>query len=502
MASFVPAIDLDRIREGDPLAMADALRLLWDALNREIALRMATTTPGSGSAFVSGPGTSTPGDLASYTDTTGKKIADSGVPAAQVARKDQANTFANPQTINAGLTVNYETIQQAGAPQINFVDTSAPANARRFSLYNQSQVMELDAQDDTGAYQARALMIDRAGNTLIGGQLTATGLASTPLNATNLTSGSVPDARLSSNVPLKNAANTFTQAQTISGAGPSVVPAQFFVDTAMPANQKVFRWLNNTGTLRLNAFNDDTTTPSTGAVPSFFDRVGNFTAGGDISAGGTQVTGGNVARRDQTNTFTVQQTIQTAGGSQLNFINTASPTDQKVFRQYSYNGNLYIDHVNDAISAVISTPLTLNNAGDVAAYRDIYEKQRGTPLGHWIPQAFSAGNFGADGGAWTISNQVANAYSIVGKTCIWNLWVQGTLAAASGLLIFVLPGGLTSIVQSGIFPIPYLYTSTGEYQGLGYCDVANRIVVRRAAPQANIPAGACYVAFSIAFFLP
>jgi hypothetical protein len=41
-------------------------------------------------------------------------------------------------------------------------------------------------------------------------------------NASLLTSGTVADARLSSNVPLKNAANTFTAAQTISGAALTV----------------------------------------------------------------------------------------------------------------------------------------------------------------------------------------------------------------------------------------------------------------------------------------
>lgn len=37
-------------------------------------------------------------------------------------------------------------------------------------------------------------------------------------DASNLTTGTLPDARLSSNVPLKNAANTFTDSQTISHA--------------------------------------------------------------------------------------------------------------------------------------------------------------------------------------------------------------------------------------------------------------------------------------------
>lgn len=43
----------------------------------------------------------------------------------------------------------------------------------------------------------------------------------TALNASNVSSGTLADGRLSSNVPLKDAANTFTAAQTISVAGAS-----------------------------------------------------------------------------------------------------------------------------------------------------------------------------------------------------------------------------------------------------------------------------------------
>lgn len=46
----------------------------------------------------------------------------------------------------------------------------------------------------------------------------ASGANLTALNATNLASGTVADGRLSSNVPLKNAANTFTAGQTLQAA--------------------------------------------------------------------------------------------------------------------------------------------------------------------------------------------------------------------------------------------------------------------------------------------
>lgn len=63
----------------------------------------------------------------------------------------------------------------------------------------------------------------------VNGEVAATsfsgnGSGLTSLNATELSSGTVADARLSSNVPLKNAANTFTQTQTISTTTAITIP--------------------------------------------------------------------------------------------------------------------------------------------------------------------------------------------------------------------------------------------------------------------------------------
>src|SRR5690606_17120224 len=52
-------------------------------------------------------------------------------------------------------------------------------------------------------------------NVTIGGTITGNGSGLTSRNASNLSSGTVPNARLSSDVPLKNAPNVFTEQQTI-----------------------------------------------------------------------------------------------------------------------------------------------------------------------------------------------------------------------------------------------------------------------------------------------
>jgi uncharacterized protein YaiE (UPF0345 family) len=55
-------------------------------------------------------------------------------------------------------------------------------------------------------------------NLTVSGTISGNGSSITSLNASNISSGTLADARLSSNVPLKNAANAFTASQTITGS--------------------------------------------------------------------------------------------------------------------------------------------------------------------------------------------------------------------------------------------------------------------------------------------
>lgn len=93
-------------------------------------------------------------------------------------------------------------------------------------------------------------------NVAMNGQAAAfTSLLSTPLNASNLTTGTVPDARLSANVALVNAANVFTAPQTMANSGTDV---RFFIAAqGNAADMKRFMFhINNTGNLYIGGWND------------------------------------------------------------------------------------------------------------------------------------------------------------------------------------------------------------------------------------------------------
>src|SRR5262249_43771824 len=74
-------------------------------------------------------------------------------------------------------------------------------------------------QRDSPTYAFAAVASD--GTISSSGGFAGNGSQLTSLSASQLTTGTTPDARLSSNVPLKNAASTFTGANTFSNASNS-----------------------------------------------------------------------------------------------------------------------------------------------------------------------------------------------------------------------------------------------------------------------------------------
>jgi len=153
-----------------------------------------------------------------------------------------------------------------------------------------------------------------------------------------------------------------------------------------------------------------------------------------------------VARTDLPNTYTQVQTIQAAGAPSLYFYDTSQVPNSRVFQLADYSQTFLIQAMNDALNAVTSTPLTLTRAGDAQIWRDVYEKQRTTPLGHWIDVPFNAANFTANVGSWTVSsgNVLSYAYALIGKTLLLIFDVINTsVSGTPGWLGVAVPGGVT-----------------------------------------------------------
>jgi hypothetical protein len=98
----------------------------------------------------------------------------------------------------------------------------------------------------------------------ISGTLSGDGSAITNLNANNIATGTLADARLSSNVPLKNTANTFT-ADMVVDAGPNNgitvkanASAQLWLNcTGAPANQGKWLLYSDLNSFKIKTYSDD-----------------------------------------------------------------------------------------------------------------------------------------------------------------------------------------------------------------------------------------------------
>ena len=87
-------------------------------------------------------------------------------------------------------------------------------------------------------------------------------------------------------------------------------------------------------------------------------------------------------------------------------------------------------------------------AGDLSV-RDVYEKARTVPMGHWISVAFNAANFSGNGAmTWTLQagDQLAYSYTLVGKTMfISGYFNQTTVGGTVNTdLRVAIPGGFVA----------------------------------------------------------
>lgn len=106
------------------------------------------------------------------------------------------------------------------------------------------------------------------------------------LDAAVLTTGTLPDARLSATVARRDQTNTFTAEQRIAAAANVRLDLQ---DTSQPIDQRLFRLANAGQQLRFRAAND---AASTFVDPLLLNRSGDATFGNNVTLAGQLFTQG------------------------------------------------------------------------------------------------------------------------------------------------------------------------------------------------------------------
>jgi hypothetical protein len=116
-----------------------------------------------------------------------------------------------------------------------------------------------------------------------------------------------------------------------------------------------------------------------------------------------------------------------------------------------------LDHVNQffafytapAGSASLTRAVTISMAGAIT------ERNRSAPMGEWISVPYSAANFIAASGTWTVpsGNVFSYHYTLIGKTMTLSFFCQGTLSTATASLSVKIPGGYVSALQQQILGV-------------------------------------------------
>jgi len=277
-------------------------------------------------------------------------------------------------------------------------------------------------------------------------------------NSANQSAGTLPDARLSANVPLKNAVNVFTQNQQLVGTAVVLV----LTNTGLPLPGTF--WMGMDGdSLAFTTFDYGSTSVIVGQVT--ISHVGVLTAPAGLGAtplNASQLLSGtvpdarlstNVALKNTDNHFVAQTlasgTIVDDANSLLRFNNPSAPSNARCWRVLNYgDGLLRLEALTDNFAALQST-VNFGRDGSVMAGGPIYERGRPAPMGQWIDVAYSAGNFVANVGTWTVeAGDIAyNRYSLSGTTMIWHLEVSATsLSTAANVLGVSVPTGVIAAV--------------------------------------------------------
>jgi len=170
----------------------------------------------------------------------------------------------------------------------------------------------------------------------------------------------------------------------------------------------------------------------------------------------TDLEGGftGVVRTDLANTITADpQIITGATFARLILQDQSQATNQKNFSIGNTSGFAFIAATLDNFTGVYNPPaLTIDRLGNLQIYKDISEKQRTTPMGHWIAVPFNATNFTTQAGTWTVAagNVAVNRYTLIGKTVIWTCCITGSSVTG---------------VTGGVYVALPLYPTTGLYLG-------------------------------------
>jgi hypothetical protein len=173
----------------------------------------------------------------------------------------------------------------------------------------------------------------------------------------------------------------------------------------------------------------------------------------------------NVALENVTNVFTQNQTINKTSPI-IDIIDSSAPPNSKVFRVINTSQLLIIQATDDALSTV-SGQLIMNRGGDFVAGNRIFERARSFPIGEWNDIPYNAANFASDTGTWDVpvGSVGVHCYSVVGKTMtLMASLTTTTITGTPSQLWLFMPAGFS--LNRSVAVVYQYYNGPGG--GLGF----------------------------------
>lgn len=233
------------------------------------------------------------------------------------------------------------------------------------------------------------------------------------LDAVILTQGTLPDARLSANVPRLNTLNTFTQNQTIQSTG---YPRLSLSEASQPVDQRLFQIAGIGQALNIQSLNDAGTV-SPGQI--IMQRNGNVSVSGVLTGVGGATIG----------PITLPTaTLITAGGTPRGRVEMTSADSTGLLHNLYYDGtNFLLDDIAKAgwlwLESTASDAILCFRAAPGANPRQLTELMRLDSSGALqIPGALTAGAFIVEStspsSTWKQTNAAADLK-------LWQIYTSG-----------------------------------------------------------------------------
>lgn len=188
-----------------------------------------------------------------------------------------------------------------------------------------------------------------------------------------------------------------------------------------------------------------------------------------------------------TNVFTGSpQTIQKSGDPRLVLSDTNAVADGRLFDIVNASQSVSVRALNDAQSAVLSSPLQLTRAGDAKVGRYIYERGRTTSIG--VSETWTTSGVTVESGA--IGGTVVATFAAIGQLVFIALTCTSfNIPAPTTTLIFNLPSKYPGVIGDNLMPAK-LYVPGRGYE-MGSATISSGYQVCAISPLLGTwPAGA------------